>query len=326
MFKGIKNGAGMIDASIKAFNKHPDLIIPLLFCWAMYTPIVVYLKFFFPWDDYSTGSQLLVVFLAIFIFSFILSVSSFILLELIRQIETGKSIELFSATFLAIPKIVKSLPVTVIWALLWFLITVIEMLLRRRSDEDNEDMEFNAENVAKAVAGFEDLSLSAAFFDALKKGVRMVVFLIYPSISWEKNGFSKSVKRGLAIVKAHKTEFVTGFVLTDLAAAIVFLPPAILFFLSGKLHIEFPDWVWFITLAYCGFAWSFSILLEQMFAAELYLWHMLWERNCSIARINGDELPEFEHVKRPSILDSDADLSLVYEKDKKIRSTRHYRR
>ena len=314
MFQGIKNGTGLIKESIKTFGKYPSLIIPLLVCWAIYAPMIVHLKFFFPWDNYSTGQQLAVVFFVILIFSFILSISCLILLELIQQIETGENLNIFTATFSSIPNIVKSLPVTVAWAVIWFVISVIEMLLRRRSDDDDEDMDFNAENAAKTVAGFEEFSLSAAFFEALRKGVRMIAFLIYPAIAWEKNGFSKSVIKGLAVAKTHKTEFIAGFVLTDLAAALVFLPPAILFILSGKFDVEFPDGVWFITIIYCGFAWSFSMFLEQMFTAELYLWHLLWEKDCELAKNNGNELPKLEEVKRPSIMDSTPDLANAIER------------
>jgi hypothetical protein len=237
-----------------------------------------------------------------------------ILLELVEQIETGQSPNIFTATFSSITNIIKSLPITIIWAAIWFVITVVEMLLRRSHSDDVGDKDFNAENVAKTVAGFEKFSLSAAFFDALRKGVRMIAFLIYPAIAWENSSVLKSVKKGLAVARTHKTEFVAGFILTELAAFIVFLPPAVLFILSGKFDVEFPEWIWFTTIIYCGFAWSFSIFLEQMFTAELYLWHLLWEKDCSIARSNGDEIPKLQDVKRPSILDSIPDLTNALEK------------
>ena len=144
----------------------------------------------------------------------------------------------------------------------------------------------------------------------------MIAFLIYPAIVWEKKGFFKSIKKGLAVAKAHKAEFITGFILTDLAALVVFLPPSILFILSGKFHIEFPDWVWLTTIIYCGFAWSFSMFLEQMFTAELYLWHLLWENESSIAKNNGDELPKLEDVRRPSIMDNVPDMVYTIERNK----------
>lgn len=309
MFQGIKNGSGLIKESIGAFIKYPSLIVPLLVCWAIYAPIVVYLKFFFQWDNYELSGQLFILFTVILIFSLILSISCLMLLELVRQIETGSKLNIFSAASSTIPNTVKALPITIAWAAIWFVITVIEMLLRRRSDDDDEDAEFNAENVAKTVAGFEEFSLSAAFFEALRKGVRMIAFLIYPAIAWEKKDVSSSVKKGMAVAKTHKAEFATGFVLTDLAAAVVFLPPAIIFILSGKFDVEFPEWVWFATIIYCGFAWSFSMLLEQLFTAELYLWHLLWEKDCEIAQQNGDEPPKLENVKRPSIMDNIPDLA-----------------
>ena len=109
MFAGIKNGTGLIKECVKAFGKYPSLIIPLLVCWAIYAPVLVHFKFFFPWDNYSTGQQLAVVFFVILLFSFILSVSCLILLELIEQIETGKRLNIFSATLSSIPNIIESI-------------------------------------------------------------------------------------------------------------------------------------------------------------------------------------------------------------------------
>ncbi len=312
MFQGLKDGTVLIKESIRVFGKYPSLIIPLLACWAIYAPMTVYLTFFFSWDDFSKSQRLFILFIIILIFSFILSVSYLILLKLLQQIETGNSPDIFSAISSSIPNIVKSLPITIAWAVIWFVITVIELSLRERRDDD-KNMDFNAENVAKTLSGFEKSSLSASFFEALRKGVRMVAFLIYPSIAWENKGYSKSIKKGLAVAKTHKTEFVAGFVLTELAAVVVFLPPTILFMLSEKFHIEFPDGVWFITIIYSGFAWSFSMFLEQMFTAELYLWHMLWEKECEVAKNNGTEIPKLENVKKPSIMDNIPDLANAIE-------------
>ena len=113
MFAGIKNGTDLIKECIKAFGRYPSLIIPLLVCWAIYAPVIVHLKFFFPWDNYSTGQQLAVVFLVILLFSFILSASCLILLELIQQIETGRNPNIFTATFSSMANILKSLPITI---------------------------------------------------------------------------------------------------------------------------------------------------------------------------------------------------------------------
>ena len=312
MFQGIKNGWGIIGGSIQAIYHYPCLLGPLLLTWLIYAPTLLYLQFFFPWDKLSTTEWLLCSFLILFFLSFILSVSCFILLKLIEQIEFDGNPNIVTATFSSIPSVIAALPITFVWAILWLIISIIEIIVRRFTgsgdDDEDDDSNFTAENAAKTVAGYEEFSLSSAFFDALKKGVRMIAFLIYPAIAWEKGSIIKAVKRGLGVARNHSTEFATGFAITEMAAVLVFLPPGILFLLSGKFDITFPDRVWYVTIFYCGFAWSFSVLLEQLFTAELYLWSRMWNIECDKAKRAGEILPELHEIRRPSILDNISDI------------------
>ena len=310
MFQGINNGSELIKESVKAIYKYPRMFIPLLICWIIYAPILVIFKFHIPWHSYGYPIQAVIVFSAILLLSIIFSWSSFVLLELIRQIEMGQKANLFLAIGKSLVNLLIALPIALAWAVIWFFLALLEAIFSRKS-EDDETVDYNAENVAKTVAGFEEFSLSGAFFDALKKGVRMAAFLIYPAIAWEKMGTSNSIKKGLNIAKAHKTEFATGFVLTELAAGIVFLPPGILFYISSKFDVTFPEMVWFGTMIYCAFAWSFSLFLEQMFVAELYLWHLIWEKEVEKSVAQGLPEPKLEDVKRPCIVDNVSDLLLT---------------
>lgn len=306
MFDGIKNGSEVIKESLKVFRKHPMFLVPLFGCWTIYAPIIIYFTYFFPWKQYSTLQIFFIVFFIVFIFSSILSFSNLLLLELIQQLESGKRFNLVSAFFEVVSKdLIKALPITFIWVIIWFILTAIEALL---SKIENRSGEFSAENAAKTLAGYERFSLSRAFFEALQKGVRMIVFLILPAIAWEDKSPVKATKKGLGVLKTHLAEFTTGFALTELAAIIVFLPPVILFVISDEFEVTFPDFVWYIAIIYCAFAWSFSLFLEQMFAAELYLWHLIWEKECSIAKAENRELPKLREVKRPSVLDDVSDL------------------
>ncbi|EPC7661059.1 hypothetical protein ACR2Z6_001225 [Vibrio cholerae] len=309
MFQGIMNGAGLIKEAIRALGKYPRMLIPLLLCWLVYAPLLVVFKFHIPWDNFDIITLLLVVFAAILLLSVIFSWSAFMLLELIRQIETDEERSISKAIRTSSINLVIGLPVLMGWAVIWFSLTLIEIILSRRSGGSDE--EYNAKNVAKTLAGFQEFSLSGAFFEALKKGVRMTSFLIYPAIAWEKLGTAKSVKKGLGIARSHKSEFGAGFILTEFAATIVFLPPAVLFNVSDKFDISFSDPVWFGVMVYCAFAWSFSLFLEQMFVAELYLWHLIWEKEVDKARSKGKPEPKLEDVKRPSVMDSVADLYLT---------------
>jgi len=118
------------------------------------------------------------------------------------------------------------------------------------------------------------------------------------------------VKKGLTVAMVHKGEFLTGFVLTELAAIVVFAPPGLLFFLSRRFGVAFPDFVWVLTIVYCCFAWSFSIFLEQMFVAELYRWHLRWEEAFTTAQQSGHQPPTLQEVPRPSVLDTLPDLAI----------------
>jgi len=302
MLEGIKNGWSLIKGSIKVFNHYPKLIVPLLITWIIYAPIILYLEYWFNPDAYTTGQVLLITLGVVFLFAFLLSFSCSILLELIQQLESGNKMSVTKAFGYTLKhNTIKILPIVIVWTVIWFILLVIQALLSR--SEKQERGSFSAQNAAKTLAGYGSFSFSQAFFRALQKGVRMVIFLILPAIAWENLGFWKATKRGLGVFRAHLSVFVTGFVLTELAAVIVFLPPALLFYISGEMGIAFPDWVWVITIIYTAFAWSYSIYLEQMFIAELYLWNYKWEKEVAKARQEGRPIPSLKDVPRPSVLD-----------------------
>lgn len=64
-----------------------------------------------------------------------------------------------------------------------------------------------------------------------------------------------------------------------------------------------PEYAWVLTIMYIAFVWSYSVYLEQMFAAGLYLWHMKWERAVGNAQRDGTPIPSMRQIPQPSILD-----------------------
>jgi hypothetical protein len=51
------------------------------------------------------------------------------------------------------------------------------------------------------------------------------------------------------------------------------------------------------------------MVLEQMFAAELYAWHLVWEDARAKAGTNGAPAPSvLQDIKRPSLVDGVPDL------------------
>lgn len=307
MFKGLKTGWDVINASISAFFKHPIFLLPLLTVWLVYAPTIIYFKWHFHWDNYNKSETALIVFLIIFGFCLLLTLSCSILLELIQQKETGKKFNLFKSLGETLTKnIIQIIVLAFFWSILWFILTILEAFLSRKKNLSDKEAE-NAENIARTLAGTGNVSFTSLTFDALKKGIRMIVFLIMPAFAWENFGINKSIKRGLSILKQRTTEFITGYTLSYLAAAIVFIPPIIMFKLS-KDKVEFSDEVWILCIIYIAFAWSYTIYLEQMFTAELYLRQLKWEKNVRIAIDNGKNPPKFWQTNNPSIIDDNPDL------------------
>lgn len=296
--------------SLRAFRRHPVFVLPMLFIWCLYAPTLVYFQFFFRWKGLPLQQVLGVVFLELAFFSLIILCACSAMLEMIRQMEFGEPVNVLQAASRVLKRdVVRVIPLALVWAAIWFLLTILEALLsKRRKDEDASDQALNAQNVAATLADYRQFSLSAAFVKAVEKGIRMVVFLILPAIVWEQLSFVDSVKKGLTVLKTHVAEFASGYALTYAAAAVVFLPPFIILELGTGRHggpplVVFPSWVWTAVIVYIGLAWSFCMYLEQMFMASLYFWQMNWEKAAIQANHLGEYVPSIKKTPLPQLLD-----------------------
>lgn len=302
MLQSIQNGACLIEGSIRVFNHHPKFLVPLLLTWVVYAPLILYLQYGVHWDAHTTPEVLFIILGTTFTFAFLLSFSCLMLLELIQQLESGQKMSVTKAFVHTLShNIVRTLPIIFVWTIVWFILSIIEAIFSRSSQGGKESL--SVEGAAKTLSGYREISLSSVFFESLQKGFRMIVFLILPAIAWENLGFRQSIKKGLAVLRGNLSVFVTGFVLTWLAAAVIFMPPALLFILSDDFGVVFPTWVWVVTIIYIAFGWSYSMYLEQMFTAELYLWHCKWEKEVAKAQQEGRPIPTLSQVPRPSVLD-----------------------
>jgi len=313
MFETIKNAWNLIQNSIQVFNRHPKFLIPLLITWLVYAPITLYLEYGFNWRALSVGQIFLFVFGIIFLFAFLLGFSCLILLELIQQLESRKELDLGKAFVNSLTgNILKFAPIVLVWTIVWFTLLILDVLVSIFFGETRERRgSLTLESAAKTLAGYGIFSLISSFFALLKRGARMIVFIIAPAIAWENLSFGKAIKRGFNVFTLHTPEFSTGFILTWVAAAIIFLPLTILFWMSGVSEITFPNWVWLLAIIYTAFAWSYSLYLEQMFIAQLYLWHLKWEKQIEKEKRHGKQLSKLKDVKKPSLLDEIFELSEI---------------
>jgi hypothetical protein len=298
-------GWELIVHSLNVFKAYPSFLLPIFAVWTAYVPSILYLRYEYRWEAHGGRQDIAIVFLFIFALSFSILMCCAVVLDMIRQIETGEP-SLSRALGKAFGKdMIRVLPLAVVWAIIWFALTLIEAIFSKRRGNDNEAL--TAQHAAETIANYRNFSFTSAFIEALQKGVRMVVFLIMPAIVWENLSFYDAAKKGLAVLRAHLSDFGAGYALTYAAAAVVFLPPAIIFELGTGRHgnpplMHFPDSVWVGAIIYIGLAWSFCIYLEQMFMAQLYLWHMKWEESVSQAKLSHQPLPHFSDVARPELL------------------------
>lgn len=305
--KTLGNGLSIILNSISIFISWPMLIVPLLLTWLIYAPTVIYLKYFYAWEQYSAPQNFLVGFGFIILLSVTLCFSCSWLLEMLQDIEERKSVGLLN-TFnrVLFENFVDILPIAIVWAFLWFILSIISAILSKKDKDGDEPL--TAQSAAETLAGYESFSFSRAFIDALQKGIRMIVFLIMPAIAWENLGSIAAIKKGFVVFRARLKQFTVGYALTYAASALVFLPAAVMLELgrNGKHGapplVHFSDHAWMGLIVYIGFVWSFSMYLEQMFTASLYMWHLKWEWLCKEAKKKGDPLPEFNDVRPPQIL------------------------
>jgi len=306
MINAFKNGWIILRISFKIFKHHPKFIIPLLVVWMIYAPIVLHLTFWFPWEVYSSTQIFPIMFSVLFIFSLLLTFSCSMLLELIQQLESGEKMSISKSirhtigfNFLAIAMLAFA------WAVVWFVLLIIQSLSSKGKGRvgGRERVSFSTQNAAVALGTHTGGSWFGFLLGSLEKGLRMFVFLTLPAVAWEGLSFRPAIKRGRDVFEKRFTEFGTGFALTGLAILIFFLPPAIISYLANWHTVIFPDWVWWLTILYTAFMWSYSIYLEQMFTAELYLWHLWWEKEVAKAQQENRPIPEFSAVPAPSIFD-----------------------
>ena len=297
----------LIVHAIQAFVQYPILLVPLLLAWVVDAAVTLYLKYgWFPiHPDAGIGTDCLAVFLAILAISLATLIACTLVLEMLQHLEDRCPSLGDAVTETFGPDFFRVVALSLVWALIWFALTVIETLLTRRGQSHDDDM--SAEDAAKTLAGWGTFSLSRAFFSALEKGVRMIVFLILPAIAWEDLGVVAATKKGFAVLRAHLGMFARGYALTYASAGIIFLPPAILFSLGTGRHghaplIVFPAEVWVGVIIYIGAAWSFCMYLEQLFMAQLYLWHMKWDAAQRAAQVAGQPVPAFETIAPPVLL------------------------
>jgi hypothetical protein len=295
----------MVVSALRAFGRYPSLFLALGLVWVglaaagwLALPHVLDL-FDSPALDSETTFWLMYAAVGVCVFTFagvVLSFGCLVVLERVRQIEMDEPRSLTGALGSALANTVRALPLVLVWSVLWLAVNGLGMLLGGGDEDDDRD---TGDRLL-------DWSLRAAC-DAM----RMLVFCSLPALAWEVGGSPLgAVRRGLAVARRHKAEFGVGLLLSDLAAQIAFLPFAgvAVAYIQG---VDLPEVAWLGAVALSLLLWTFVMLVQQLYAAELYVWHLLWEDASAHAVAAGKAPLAPDEVTRPSLLDGIPALAAV---------------
>jgi hypothetical protein len=300
ILNSLKEGWQLFIDSISVLKKYPSFLIPIFIAWVIIAAVVLYLRYWFVIPD-SLLLGFLEIFGFLFLITFIVTLSNLMMLELVQQIENGQKPNFGKAlkeTFTS--DLIKAIPLAFLWAVIWFIILVIEALLSKAKRKASYTP--SLQDAAEALGGVgQPISWLKLGLDMIQKVLRMTIFLSLPAIAWENMGPVAALKKGIQIIKKHPVQFLSAYTLTSVAAFFMAIPLIAVFYLDLYAGVVFPSEVWVIVIIYEGIVWTLSMYLEQMSVALLYIWHLRWE--------NKGEKGDLSSVAKPNLLDDHFDLA-----------------
>jgi hypothetical protein len=310
--RALKGSAAATRESWAFIQRYPQALLPLLFVWIfVFAPVLLYLRFnseaLGGWKETS-----LIVLGVHVLFAFCLTISASVLCEFIEQVEMDEKPSIFRALQDTISSNLLSLiPLSLVWAVLWFVLSVLSALKRKGNDDDDDAEALSAQTAFESLHGGSDFSLGGFALTVINQQVRMIAFLVVPGIAWRGDSFGAAWTDARSILREHFLRFQTGYLVTRAMVSFIYIPVIVLLIATNNKHglgMDLPSWVFTAGLIYGALVWSLSMYLEQMFCALLYLWHHKWEVACLRARQDGQPYPSFDQIPPPDLLDGVADL------------------
>lgn len=299
----------LVTRAVEVLLAYPVFLGPLILCWFCIAFIYTFVFYLYPWQAWPGNYRLLIAFGVALGAGLVITTASHVSLELIEQVEEGRPISFWRASLSALgPNLFRSLPIVFVWATLWSFLIAINLVLGE--DDDGGSDGASMLRAMRTVAGdLRSFSLSRAYFQALNKTLRMTIFLILPCIAWEGRGPIRAAQKGLAALRLHAHQFAVGVFSSELLLGLLILPAMILFSFAREFESNLSIAPTAAATAYITFAWTFVVYVEQMFAAELYLWHLRWASAREQANEGQDRSPGLDDVLRPSLLDNIPELA-----------------
>jgi len=314
------NSFSFIDSSFRVFLKYPKLLFPIILMWIIYIPILIYGINLINWRAENLWDIIYPLFFLYLIYVLLLSIACSTLLEMIQQTENKEKPSLVKSLKITFTENFNDmLPILIVWAVLWIVATTIEIIFSRvrkiyktfhdiKSTKINEEVEDETEMAINFLKGDFKFTPSVFFIEVLKRGLRMIVLLIFPAIAWDNLDFYDATKKAFKIINSEFIVFASGFLTTGLVILFIFLPPVFALYMQYTGNANMGPFNYFVMVVYTLFALSYAIYIEQMFMAQLYLWYRKWEEIAMKSLEKGYKIPDIEDIPVPSLLDNINDL------------------
>lgn len=304
-FDGLAEGWYSFKNTVKFSLRNPILLIPMLMAVGGIVYSVYYAVTYTAILEISFIYAILIYAVVV---TFIVSVSSLILLELLEQKEKNQSMNFFIAFKDAlIHDLWRALPLIVVWSILKFVLTLIEFAIMAAKAKARE----KRKERGRTFRGYQERRLGRQqnFIEMIQTGVRLTSMTILASIAWEPGSPFKAMGKGFRAYKNHLGNFVSGVGFSMLLKLLMIIPTGLVLYFVSETGTEVSGGLMLGLLIYVGIIWAFSLMVEQVYVAELYLWYMSYEKESKIARDLGQDAPaHMGKAKKPSLFDNVADL------------------
>jgi hypothetical protein len=236
---------------------------------------VLYLRYYWqvPADHLISLFQ---IFLMLLLITYSICIANMSMLELLQQSERSEELSFRKALKETVfSDALHAIPIAIIWAVMWFVILVLQALRRRQQSASATQTQRSLQDAALTLGGMngESFSWFRLGLDMIEKLIRLIAFLSLPAIAWEDKGAFQALKRAFQIIRENPIQFLATYTLTSVASGIMLLP-LIPIWLAAKAGVHISDVIWTIVIIYEGITWSLTVYLEQMTLGLLYIQHV----------------------------------------------------
>ncbi len=288
---GISDRLRITKEYIGIVYKKPIFIVPLFIPLGSTILFLLFYNYFVPTIDIHPNFFYISLY---FFIAIIISFTVTLLLELIKMYGSeNKAYGIVSVVHFLLHFSTRYLILAFIWAIFWPFIKFATYVLWRFSCSDgNKDLTTQETNET-----LSNLNSFKTWWDMrpeiLEKLGRLILFLIFSSISLEGLRIRQAIHRSTEIISRYpiqNTKLYLIATLTNFCTLLIIMGMILMGLLS--IEIDIPDVVWPLSISFLFIVFSIGVYFEQMATGLFYLWYLNWEKSGENVELEKFPLPD----------------------------------